>query len=360
MSAARIDIEEPHREAAGRIALLDARDVTVRLREPGGNAVTPVREVSFGVYDSEIVGVVGESGSGKTTLARALTRLFPEGVEADVRGSVMFTGRDLLTLREEELRAIRGQQIAYVFQSADTALNPTRTIGHQMSAVMRAHRPISKAACHAEAVEFLELVEIPEAANVLKRFPHQLSGGMKQRVMIGMALANRPALLIADEPTSSLDVLVRERIIELFDRLRRELGFAILIISHDLHLVAKIADRVIVFYGGRIVEIGRGSTVLREPMHRYTSALLKALPSVDTDYAAAGSHLEAIPGTPVGARDSAVGCAFAPRCAFSGPVCLERQPGLVRSGEGRTGAGDIPHLAACWFPSDAATEADDK
>jgi peptide/nickel transport system ATP-binding protein len=360
MSATSQHVESGTSRGAARTALLRAQDLAVQLRDPSGTIVAPVREASFDIHASEILGVVGESGSGKTTLARALTGLFPTGDAADVRGSVSFLGRDLLALSEEELRRIRGKEISYVFQSAETALNPTRTVGHQMSAVMRAHRPISKAACRSDAIQFLDLVDIPEPADVLRRFPHQLSGGMKQRVMIGMALANDPALLIADEPTSALDVLVRERVVELFQRLRRELGIAILVISHDLHLVSKMADRVMVFYGGRIVEIGDGSSVLTAPLHRYTSALLRAVPSVETEYGAVGSRLETIPGTPVGARESVDGCAFAPRCAAAQAVCHEQRPRLEEKRQPRLARQEDAHVVACWFPNQTSAEKEEQ
>jgi oligopeptide/dipeptide ABC transporter ATP-binding protein len=330
-----------------RAPILEARDITVRLRQTDGGLVVPVREASLTLAPGEIAGIVGESGSGKTTLARALTKLFPRGTRAEVRGEVHFGGRDLLALPDEDLRTLRGNDIAYVFQSAEAALNPTRKIEEQLRAVIQAHRKLTRAECAAEAVRLLELVHLPDPERTLRRYPHQISGGMKQRVMIAIAIANDPAVMIADEPTSSLDVLVRERIIELFDRLRRELGLAILMISHDLHLVAKVADKVLVVYGGRIVESGPTHDVLSHPKHHYTSALLSAAPTIDANYNASNARLVSIPGKPIGARDEPVGCAFAPRCVINDPFCREHIPSLVTAPSEDGGDG---HAAACWFP----------
>ena len=295
------------------------------LRIEFGDARAPARAVdgvSFDIRERETVALVGESGCGKSLTALALARLLPPAARI-AGGNVTLGGRDMLGLSKSALRRARGGEIAYIFQEPATSLNPVFTVGSQIREALRLHRP--GADPDTEAASLLEKVGIPGAAGRLRAWPHELSGGMQQRVMIAMALACRPRLLVADEPTTALDVTIQAQILSLLVRLQAEFGMAILLITHNLGLVAEVAARVNVMYAGRLVEQGPTGAVLRTPAHPYTRGLLKAVPRLR-----GGGELEGIPGGVPGLRSMPSGCRFHPRCPMSGARCETECPGLTR------------------------------
>jgi oligopeptide/dipeptide ABC transporter ATP-binding protein len=302
--------------------------------------VPVLEDVSFAIAPGETLGLVGESGCGKSVTALSIMRLLPEPPARIESGRIVFDGTDLLDLDAERLRSIRGDRIAMIFQEPMTSLNPVFTIGDQIGESLIVHRGASRAAARAEAARLLDLVGIPAAASRLDRYPHELSGGQRQRAMIAIALACKPRLLIADEPTTALDVTVQAQILDLIARLRRELGMAVLLITHDLGVVAEFCDRVAVMYAGRIVEEAPATALFAAPGHRYTEALLRSMPAAN----APGRDLPSIPGSvpPPAARGA--GCVFAPRCGFATPRCRAELPPL----------GAPPHRLRCWHPAGAA------
>ena len=302
--------------------------------------VPVLEDVSFAIAPGETLGLVGESGCGKSVTALSIMRLLPEPPARIASGRIVFDGTDLLDLDAERLRSIRGDRIAMIFQEPMTSLNPVFTIGDQIGESLIVHRGASRAAARAEAARLLDLVGIPAAASRLDRYPHELSGGQRQRAMIAIALACKPRLLIADEPTTALDVTVQAQILDLIARLRRELGMAVLLITHDLGVVAEFCDRVAVMYAGRIVEEAPATALFAAPGHRYTEALLRSMPAAN----APGRDLPSIPGSvpPPAARGA--GCVFAPRCGFATPRCRAELPPLCAP----------PHRLRCWHPAGAA------
>jgi oligopeptide/dipeptide ABC transporter ATP-binding protein len=302
--------------------------------------VPVLEDVSFAIAPGETLGLVGESGCGKSVTALSIMRLLPEPPARIESGRIVFDGTDLLDLDAERLRSIRGDRIAMIFQEPMTSLNPVFTIGDQIGESLIVHRGASRAAARAEAARLLDLVGIPAAASRLDRYPHELSGGQRQRAMIAIALACKPRLLIADEPTTALDVTVQAQILDLIARLRRELGMAVLLITHDLGVVAEFCDRVAVMYAGRIVEEAPATALFAAPGHRYTEALLRSMPAAN----APGRDLPSIPGSvpPPAARGA--GCVFAPRCGFATPRCRAELPPLCAP----------PHRLRCWHPAGAA------
>ncbi|HEY4200969.1 MAG TPA: ABC transporter ATP-binding protein [Devosiaceae bacterium] len=313
-------------------ALLSIEDLHI---EAGGKAI--IEGVSLAIRPGEMLGLVGESGCGKSVTALSIMRLIPEPPMRITSGAIRFAGRDLLGLDEKALRALRGDDIAMIFQEPMTSLNPVFTIGDQIAEAVLLHRPVGRAAAEARAVELLERVGIPAPRQALQRFPHQLSGGQRQRVMIAIALACDPQLLVADEPTTALDVTVQAQILDLLDTLRRETGMAVLLITHDLGVVSQYCDRVAVMYGGRVVEEAPSEELFAHPRHRYTEALLRTIPASNPP----GVELPAIGGTvpPPGRRPS--GCAFHPRCHAMIDICARDMPAL----EGDT------HRVRCWNPA---------
>ena len=297
-------------------------------------------DVSFAISPGETLGLVGESGCGKSVTALSIMRLLPDPPARVVGGRIAFGGVDLLGLGDAALRAIRGDRIAMIFQEPMTSLNPVFTIGDQIGESLIVHRGASRAAARAEATRLLDLVGIPAAASRIDRYPHELSGGQRQRAMIAIALACKPALLIADEPTTALDVTVQAQILDLIARLRRELGMAVLLITHDLGVVAEFCDRVAVMYAGRIVEEAPAAALFATPQHRYTEALLRSMPAAN----APGLTLPSIPGSvpPPAARGA--GCGFAPRCGFALARCMAEPPPLSAP----------PHRLRCWNPRGTA------
>jgi oligopeptide/dipeptide ABC transporter ATP-binding protein len=301
--------------------------------------VPVLEDVSFAIAPGETLGLVGESGCGKSVTALSVMRLLPEPPARVTGGRIVFDGTDLLALDREALRALRGDRIAMIFQEPMTSLNPVFTIGDQIGESLIVHRGATRAAARAEAARLLDLVGIPASSARLDRYPHELSGGQRQRAMIAIALACRPSLLIADEPTTALDVTVQAQILDLIGRLRRELGMAVLLITHDLGVVAEFCDRVAVMYAGRIVEEAPASALFASPRHRYTEALLRSMPAANPP----GRPLPSIAGgvPPPAARKA--GCVFAPRCDFAVPRCAAQLPPL----------GPPPHRLRCWNPAGA-------
>jgi oligopeptide/dipeptide ABC transporter ATP-binding protein len=318
--------------------LLEVEDLRVTFGT-GEQRVPAVTGVSLSVDAGETLALVGESGSGKTVTSLSLLGLNPPAPASTTTGRIRYRGRDLTSLSRAEWRRVRGAEIAMVFQDPGAALNPLLTIGTQVGDAVRAHEPLSKAAARKRAVEALELARLPQPEDMLGRYPHQLSGGMRQRAAIALAIAARPRLLIADEPTTALDVAVQAEILTMLDSLRRDLGMALLLITHDLGVVAGHADRVAVMYAGRVAECGPSRSVLHEPRMPYTRALLDATPRVDGP---ARQRLAAIPGVPPDLRRSPPGCAFAPRCPHVTAACGGTRPELTVRRPG--------HVAACLRP----------
>ncbi|HZQ15393.1 MAG TPA: ABC transporter ATP-binding protein [Gaiellaceae bacterium] len=311
------------------MSTLAVEGLRVRLPTPAGE-VTVVDGVDYEVQPAEVFGIAGESGSGKTISMLALLGLLPDG--SSVEGSARFGGDDLLTMPRRRLRAVSGRDIAMVFQDPFTSLHPMLSVGRQLTEHVRLHLGLDRAAAEKRAVELLADVRIPDPQTALRRFPHQFSGGMRQRIAIAIALACRPRLLIADEPTTALDVTVQAGILRLLDRLRREHELAVVLITHDLGVLSSVADRVSVFYAGRIVESGGREDVLRRPRHPYTRALLDALPHPESERE---QDLVAIEGAPPTPGAIPPGCAFHPRCAHLVENCRHVVPPLLGAGEGR-------------------------
>jgi len=329
--------------------LLRVRDLkTYFVTEQGRGTARAVDGVSFDLLPGETLGIVGESGCGKTVTSLSILRLIPEPPGHIRPGSLIeFEGRNLLALAPPELRAIRGNQIAMVFQEPMTSLNPVFTVGDQIAEAAIIHQHLSRSAARARAIEMLKLVGMPDPEERVDHYPHQLSGGMRQRVMIAMALVCHPKVLIADEPTTALDVTIQAQILELLDRLQEELGMAVLLITHDLGIVAGHADRVVVMYAGRVVETASTTALFDRPTHPYTEGLMAAVPRID----APRSRLHAIPGQVPAATAWPAGCRFHPRCPYAWDKCVAEEPPLLDTGGGGGGGGggDPEHTARCWL-----------
>ncbi|MGN6598644.1 MAG: ABC transporter ATP-binding protein [Actinomycetes bacterium] len=312
--------------------LLEVEDLTVWLPTRRGPRKA-VDSVSFSVDEGEIFGIAGESGSGKTMTAMAILRLLPHA--ARTAGEVRLRGENLLALPMRRMRGIRGRYVAMIFQDPSTSLHPMLTVERQLTEHMRHHLGLDAAAARRRALDLLETVRIPDPDKALRSHPSEFSGGMRQRIAIAVALACEPKLLLADEPTTALDVTVQAGILRLLDRLRREHGLAVIVITHDLGVMSSLADRICVLYGGRLAELGHRSDVLTVPRHPYTQGLLDALPHPD----AGRTDLRPIPGAPPALGDIPDGCAFAPRCAYAQPECLAHRPPVAVVGD--------EHLLAC-------------
>ena len=316
--------------------LLEVTDLATHFFTQDG-VVKAVDGISFDLEDGEILGIVGESGCGKSVSALSIMRLVADPPGRTVRGEVLFNGEDLLKLDDVEMRHIRGNRIAMVFQEPMTSLNPVLTIGRQLTETLELHQGMSKATALDRAAELLRVVGIPDAERRLKDYPHQFSGGMRQRVMIAMALSCNPKLIIADEPTTALDVTIQAQILELMQGLARELGTAMIIITHNLGVVARYASRVVVMYAGKIIETGSALDIYHDPRHPYTVGLLASVPRLD---AVERTKLEAIEGLPPDLIELSEGCSFAPRCRFAFERCTQETPELRVTAEG--------HESACW------------
>lgn len=298
--------------------------------------VTPVDGVSFTVEQGETVGVVGESGCGKSVTSLSILRLVPSPPGRIAQGRILFEGQDLLTLSEREMRAIRGRDIAMIFQEPMTSLNPVFTCGDQILEALRRHQKVSATEARDQALELLHLVGIPLPEQRLGAYPHQLSGGMRQRIMIAMALCCHPRLLIADEPTTALDVTIQAQILDLLRHLKKQLSMAVLLITHDLGVVAETAERVVVMYAGKVVEEAPVRTLFHTPRHPYTEGLLRSIPRLDERR----ESLPVIEGMVPNLLDLPSGCRFHPRCPRAERRCREEAPALRSFGEG--------HRVACW------------
>jgi oligopeptide transport system ATP-binding protein len=310
--------------AATAAPVLSVVDLAVEFPSPEG-VVRAVDGVSFSVMAGETLAILGESGSGKSVTAQAAMGLIPA-----TAGQVYLDGVEVLALSEDDRRRLRGSRIAMIFQDPLSALNPVFPVGFQIAEMFRVHRGMRRKEANARAVELLERVRIPSARQRAGEYPHQFSGGMRQRVMIAMALALDPAVLIADEPTTALDVTVQAQILDLLDQLRVETGMGVVLITHDLGVAAEVADQVAVMYAGRIVETGAAEDVLTSPRHPYTAGLLASLPTEGQ----AERRLEPIRGAPPSLSRVPVGCAFHPRCPHMAPVCVEAVPPLLVVGDG--------------------------
>ncbi len=320
--------------------LLEVSRLQTHFRTPDG-VVRAVDGISFGIDAGETVALVGESGCGKSVTSMSILRLIPEP-PGRIAGSVRFQGRELLELPEQEMRALRGNEISMIFQEPMTSLNPVLTVGRQIGETLRLHQGLGPREAEAKAVEMLSLAGIPVPERRVREYPHQLSGGMRQRVMIAMALACNPKLLIADEPTTALDVTIQAQILDLMRDLNRRLGSAILLITHDLGVVAEMAERVVVMYAGRKVEEGAVREIFRRPLHPYTQGLLGAVPRLGSSVGAQGrSRLVEIPGLVPSLREPIVGCAFAGRCPFATDTCRSVAPAVEDKDNG--------HLVACHY-----------
>lgn len=327
--------------------LLQVTDLQTCFHTNAGT-VRAVDGVSFTVDEGEKLGIVGESGSGKSVTMLSILRLIPQPPGEIVSGQVFFDGRDLLKLSESEMDQVRTRQIGVVFQDPMTSLNPVLTIGRQLTEAAEVHLGMTSRQSHAHAIDLLEQVGVPGAADRLKNYPHQFSGGMRQRVMIAMAISCHPKLLIADEPTTALDVTIQAQIIELVKRLGQQLGMAVIWITHDLGVVAGLCDRVNVMYAGRIAESGDVESIYESPSHPYTLALMRSLPRLDSR---PKELLQTISGIPPDLVHMPEGCAFAPRCHLTAEQCLGYRP-VLHQVENSTSVGP-GHTTACWH--DAAT-----
>lgn len=331
-------------------ALLQVEGLTTEL-SLGGKTLQVVRGVSFAVNRGEVVGIVGESGCGKSMTALSIMRLVPHPPGRITGGSVRFQNEELLTLPDRQMRRVRGGGMAMIFQDPFTSLNPTMTLGAQIMEAVYAHAPaspggsagrrVTRQEARARALELLRAVRVPSPEARTKQYPHQVSGGQRQRVMIAMAFAGNPSLLIADEPTTALDVTTQAQIMSLMDDFRRRTGAAVLLITHDLGVVAQMADRVLVMYAGQIVEAGPVEQIFASPLHPYTAGLLASLPRIDAPIARpasreAGRRLPFIPGQPPDMASLPRGCAFAPRCPRAMEVCRTVEPADVTVGPNRT------------------------
>ncbi len=316
--------------------LLQVQDLRTRFHTPEGT-IYAVNGISYTLNEGETLAVVGESGCGKSVSMMSILGLIPIPPGEIASGSALYRGQDLLRMSEAELERVRGKEIAMIFQDPMTALNPVLTIGRQMTEALDRHLGMNRQQAHQRAVELLEMVGIPSARDRLRDYPHQFSGGMRQRVMIAMALSCLPSILIADEPTTALDVTIQAQIVELVVRLRKQVGLAMIWITHDLGVVAGLADRVNVMYAGLIVEEARVDDLYDNPRHPYTLALLAALPRVDRRR---DRRLKSIPGAPPNLLVEPHGCPFAPRCEFAIERCRAETPPLTPVAPG--------HQVACW------------
>ena len=316
------------------MAMLEVKDLRTSFFTPAGE-VKAVNGVSFNLDHGKVLGIVGESGSGKSVTAYSVMQIL-EKTGKIVGGSVMFNGQELVGAGEKVMKTVRGNKISIIFQDPMTSLNPTYTIGHQLMEAIMLHTPRNRKEAKERAVEMLRLVNINEPEKRMNQYPFEFSGGMRQRIMIAMALACEPDILIADEPTTALDVTIQAQILELMQSLQKELGMAIIMITHDLGVVAQMCDEVIVMYAGSICEQGTADEIFYNPKHEYTKGLMRSIPTVDSD----GSRLQPISGTPIDLLNMPKGCPFAPRCDAAMKICMKERCQRMQINEW--------HQAACW------------
>lgn len=316
--------------------LLSVRDLSVAFTQ-GGKTTTAVDHISFDIQEGETVALVGESGSGKSVTALSVLKLLPYPAASHPSGEIRYGDMDLFAATESQLRSVRGNEISMIFQEPMTSLNPAFTVGHQIAEGIMRHRRISKAEARAETLKMLERVRIPAPESRLDAYPHQLSGGMRQRVMIAMALANRPRLLIADEPTTALDVTIQAQILKLIRQIQEETGTAMILITHDLGVVAEVADHVAVMYAGHIVEQGPVEEIFNDPQHPYTIGLFGSIPTLGRRQGKLATIKGAVPPLELMPK----GCRFSPRCPFADQRCRDEVPPSPLLGP--------DHRAACWY-----------
>ena len=319
--------------------ILEVKNLQVSFHTYAGE-VKAVRGVDFHLNKGETLAIVGESGCGKTVTSKAIMRLLPEPRPAEMKAGseILFNGKDILKMDEKELREIRGSEISMIFQDPMTSLNPTMTVGKQIAESLRIHRGMNKSEAMTEAVKMLELVNIPNADKRVNQYPHEFSGGMRQRAMIAIALACNPKILIADEPTTALDVTIQAQIMDLIKDLQEKLGTAVILITHDLGVVADSADRVQVMYAGQVIERASVKDIFKNPQHPYTWALLQSVPRLETQNK---DVLYSLNGTPPDLIKPPVGCPFAARCEYCMGICLEEMPEYTEVGN--------DHSVACWL-----------
>ncbi|MEK4758820.1 ABC transporter ATP-binding protein [Viridibacillus sp. FSL E2-0187] len=321
--------------------ILQVEDLQVTFTTFGG-VVQAVRGVTFDLHKGETLAIVGESGCGKSVTSNAIMGLIPQPPGKITNGKVVFKGKDLTSYKKSDLRKIQGLDVSMIFQDPMTALNPTMTIGEQLTEGLRTHHKISKAEAKTKAIEMLLLVGISNPSERLNQYPHQFSGGMRQRIVIAIALICEPTLLIADEPTTALDVTIQAQILELFEEIQKKTGVSIILITHDLGVVAKIADRIAVMYAGKIIEIGTKREIFYEPTHPYTKGLLNSVPRLDL----VEEELEPIEGTPPDLFAPPTGCAFTARCPYAMEVCNHVYPVATSLSE--------KHKVDCWLQDERA------
>ncbi|WP_044641930.1 ABC transporter ATP-binding protein [Risungbinella massiliensis] len=317
--------------------ILDVRDLHVSFHTYSGE-VKAVRGVSFDVEKGETLAIVGESGCGKSVTSQAIMKLILTPPGEYKEGQILYQGKDIVPMSEKELEKIRGKEIAMIFQDPMTSLNPTMTVGSQIVEGVIKHQKVSRAEAKKKAVEMLKLVGIPSPESRFNQYPHQFSGGMRQRAMIAIALSCNPNLLIADEPTTALDVTIQAQIMDLMKSLQDKLGTSIILITHDLGVVAETADRVVVMYAGKVVETGKINEIFKEPRHPYTWGLMNSMPKLNQDR---NQELEPIPGSPPDLLAPPKGCAFAARCKHAMKICQEIDPDVTQINES--------HSVACWL-----------
>ena len=324
------------------MAMLEVKDLRTSFFTPAGE-VKAVNGVSFNLDHGKVLGIVGESGSGKSVTAYSIMQIL-EKTGKIVGGSIKFNGQELVGIGEKGMKSIRGNKISIIFQDPMTSLNPTYTIGHQLMEAIMLHTKRNKKQARERAIEMLKLVNVNEPEKRMNQYPFEFSGGMRQRVMIAMALACEPDILIADEPTTALDVTIQAQILELMQSLQKELGMAIIMITHDLGVVAQMCDEVIVMYAGSICEQGTADEIFYNPKHEYTKGLMRSIPTVDND----DEKLEPISGTPIDLLNMPKGCPFAPRCDAAMKICLRERCERMQINEW--------HQAACWVNVKEAQE----
>ena len=315
--------------------LLNVKNLRLSFFTPNGE-VKSLRDVSFQLKEGEVLGIVGESGSGKSVTSFSIMKLTPYPGKI-VGGSIEFNGHNITEMTEKQMQKIRGKEVSIIFQDPMTSLNPVYTIGDQICEVLRLHTDANKEQAKKRAAELLSLVGINEPEKRLKQYPHELSGGMRQRVMIAIALACEPKLLIADEPTTALDVTIQAQILELMQELQKKLGMAIIMVTHDLGVIASMCDEIMVMYGGRVCERGTADDIFYRPAHEYTKGLLRSIPKTDN----MDEKLVPIGGTPINLLNMPEGCAFCPRCDAAMKICLKEKPEEYRISD--------THLASCWM-----------
>lgn len=326
--------------------ILEIKNLSFSFKTYGG-VVKAVRDVSYNLRKGEILGIVGESGCGKSVTAQCIMRLNPEPPGFFEGGEILFKGKDVLKMSKSELKELRSKDIGFIFQDPMTSLNPTMRVGHQIDEVFHGHKGISKAEVKEKTLNIMKMVGISDAEKRYRQYPHELSGGMKQRVMIAMALVSEPSMIICDEPTTSLDVTIEAQILDLLLDLRKRLGTSIIMITHDLGVIAKMCDRVVVMYGGKVVETGDVNEIFYNTAHPYTNGLMNSIASLDTDK---NTVLHPIAGTPPDLFAPPKGCPFAARCDYAMKVCYEYPPEYTQLTD--------EHKTACWLQHEFAPDVD--